>query len=92
MARILIYNISMKKSVLLTTLVPCLALLPAITTSCSNTNNNNDSTTNFQTIVDQEIRRIEQLKNQLSLKITGDLTEEKIELLNANNILDNLNN
>lgn len=92
MAQILIYNISMKKSVLLTTLVPCLALLPAITTSCSSNNNNNDSTTNFQTIVDQEIKRIEQLKNQLSLKITGDLTEEKIELLNANNILDNLNN
>ena len=88
----MIYNISMKKSVLLTTLVPCLALLPAITTSCSDNNNNNDSTTNFQTIVDQEIKRIEQLKNQLSLKITGDLTEQKIELLNANNILDNLNN
>lgn len=76
----------------MTTLVPCLALLPAITTSCSSNNNNNDSTTNFQTIVDQEIKRIEQLKNQLSLKITGDLTEQKIELLNANNILDNLNN
>ena len=88
----MIYNISMKKSVLLTTLVPCLALLPAITTSCSDNNNNNDSTTNFQIIVDQEIKRIEQLKNQLSLKITGDLTEQKIELLNANNILDNLNN
>ena len=83
----------MKKSVILLTLSPCLILLPAVTFSCSNNNNNtNDSTIDVQAIINQEIARIEQLKNQLSLKIDGQISKEKIEALNADNILNNLNN
>lgn len=83
----------MKKSIILFALQPLLVAPSAIIISCSNTNNNNNSTAiNAKTIVKQEIQRIEQLKNQLSLKIDGEITKEKIQALNAGNILDNLNN
>ena len=83
----------MKKSVLLITLIPSSIFLPAIVTSCSNNNdNNNDSTIDLQAIINKEITRIEQLKNQLSLKIDKPITKEKIEALNPDNLLANLNN
>ena len=83
----------MKKSIILFALQPLLVAPSAIIISCSNTNNNNNSTAiNAKTIVKQEIQKIEQLKNQLSLKIDGEITKEKIQALNAGNILDNLNN
>lgn len=82
----------MKKSLLLTSLVPCSMLLPATLASCSNNNDTNDSTIDLQAIINQEIARIEQLKNQLSLKIDGQISKEKIEALNPDNLLANLNN
>ena len=83
----------MKKSIILFALQPFLIAPSAIIISCSNTTDNDNSTAiNANTIVKQEIQRIEQLKNQLSLKIEGEITKEKIQALNANNILDNLNN
>ena len=87
-----LYNIIMKKSVLLITLIPSSIFLPTIVTSCNNNNNTNHSTIDLQAIINQEIARIEQLKNQLSLKIDGQITKEKIESLNPDNILANLNN
>ena len=81
----------MKKSLLLTSLVPCSMLLPATLASCSNNNDTNDSTIDLQAIINQEIARIEQLKDQLSLKIKNP-TEADIQKLNADNILNNLNN
>ena len=83
----------MKKSIILFTLQPLLIAPSAIIISCSNTTDDDNSTViNAKTIVKQEIQRIEQLKNQLSLKIEGEITKEKIQALNANNILDNLDN
>ena len=83
----------MKKSIILFALQPLLIAPSAIIISCSNTTDNDNSTAiNANTIVKQEIQRIEQLKNQLSLKIEGEITKEKIQALNAGNILDNLNN
>lgn len=83
----------MKKSIILFALQPFLIVPSGIIISCSNaTDNDNSTAINANTIVKQEIQRIEQLKNQLSLKIDGEITKEKIQALNAGNILDNLNN
>ena len=83
----------MKKSIILFVLQPFLIVPSGIIISCSNaTDNDNSTAINANTIVKQEIQRIEQLKNQLSLKIDGEITKEKIQALNAGNILDNLNN
>ena len=80
----------MKTKRLLFSTISIISLAPIVVIACSN-NQNNDSSSVNQTIVDQEIKRIEQLKNQLSLKIKNP-TETDIKTLSPDNILSNLDN
>lgn len=84
------YNFSMKNKRLLFSTISIVSLAPIVVIACSN-NQNNDSSSVNETIVNQEIKRIEQLKNQLSLKIKNP-TEADIKTLSPDNILSNLDN
>ena len=64
---------------------------PIVVVACSNNSTNDSTKPTNQMLVDQEIERIEQLKNQFSLKLKNP-TEADIKKLNANNILENLDN
>ena len=64
---------------------------PIVVVACSNNSTNDSTKPTNQMLVDQEIARIEQLKDQLSLKLKNP-TEADIKKLNANNILENLDN
>ena len=80
----------MKNKRLLFSTISIVSLAPIVVIACSN-NQNNDSSSINETIVNQEIKRIEQLKNQLNLKIKNP-TEADIKTLKPDNILSNLNN
>lgn len=80
----------MKTKRLLFSTISIISLAPIVVIACSNNQNNDPNSVN-ETIVNQEIKRIEQLKNQLSLKIKNP-TEADIKTLNPDNILSNLNN
>ena len=80
----------MKNKGLLISVISIINLTPIVVIACSN-NQNNDSSSVNETIVNQEIKRIEQLKNQLSLKIKNP-TEADIKTLSQDNILSNLDN
>ena len=64
---------------------------PIVVVACSNNLNNDKTKPTNQMLVDQEIARIEKIKNQFSLKLKNP-TEADIKKLNANNILENLDN
>ena len=64
---------------------------PIVVVACSNNSTNDSTKPTNQMLVDQEIARIEKIKNQFSLKLKNP-TEADIKKLNANNILENLDN
>lgn len=64
---------------------------PIVVVACSNNSTDDSTKPTNQMLVDQEIARIEKIKNQFSLKLKNP-TEADIKKLNANNILENLDN
>ena len=81
----------MKNKSLLLSTITSIGWAPIVVVACSNNVNNDATKPTNEMLVDQEIARIEQLKDQLSLKIKNP-TEADIQKLNADNILNNLNN
>ena len=81
----------MKNKRLILSAITSIGWAPIVVVACSNNVNNDATKPTNEMLVDQEIARIEQLKDQLSLKIKNP-TEADIQKLNANNILNNLNN
>ena len=81
----------MKNKSLLLSTITSIGWAPIVVVACSNNVNNDATKPTNEMLVDQEIARIEKIKNQFSLKLKNP-TEADIKKLNANNILENLDN